>query len=176
MAVEKIKVITNPGQEEEKEYSGFMLMERRSKRPPFYMLFYEPYNDLILNQELAGADIKFLHLMASAMTHDNVCELSVTNIADALNITSAVGFRAIKRLQEINAIHAVAHKGRIKFYMVNPNLVSKTKTSDHKILIKRWNILMGLEEPRLELTKDLKKTNKKPQKDLSETYDSQLPC
>lgn len=174
MPKEKFKLVTNPGEEEEKQYSGFMLRERREKRAPFYMLFYEPYNDLILNEELAGADIKFLHLMASAMTHDNVCELSILNIADALNITRAVGSRAVKRLQAIHAIHPVAHKGRTKFYMINPNLVSKTKTSHHKILIRKWNILMGLETPKLELAKDSLQTQKELNKGVSKAKSKNL--
>lgn len=158
------KALQLPDNLDSLQVGGILERGKRQSKEAYYMAFGDDLVSLILENDLTGGEIKVLVYMAAQMGFDNVCEVSVTDIVQGLNLSRSVGTRAIKTLTQRQVIYPARTFGPATFYMLSPHIFCRVTPAKREAMCKAWDSLFKNSKPALEVVGNPRRPKAKPQR------------
>lgn len=133
----------------------------KSKFKDFTIMHKDTLMKYVLEQDFAASDLKVLFYMGMMMGYDNVCEQSVTQIAESLALSRRITSQCVSRLAAAELIAPARSSGRTTFYMVSPYIFSRCKASQLEKVIARWEVMFNQQPPNLSVVEPKAKQPRK---------------
>lgn len=116
----------------------YVIPRRDSRHKNFFMAFNGGLEELVIQNDLSGMEMRLLTLMMTRMDWDNIVQHTQQELADCLGTSPVVVSRAIAKLRSIDVIREAKRIGKVRFYRVSPYLASKSKSGSHQEVMDSW--------------------------------------
>ena len=94
---------------------------------------------LAVDKDLSGTDLRVLLAIIGNLGYDNLINISQKELEKQLNISQADISKSIKKLISKGYLQIVDKIGRRNIYMINPNVIFRSRAKNLKELKQAWN-------------------------------------
>ncbi|MDJ0725432.1 MAG: helix-turn-helix domain-containing protein [Prochloraceae cyanobacterium] len=102
-------------------------------------LFSDEALGLAVDKDLSGTDFRVLLAIIGNLGYENILNISQQELEKQLGISQANISKSIKKLISKDYLQVIDKIGRRNIYMINPNVVFKSRAKNLKELKKTWN-------------------------------------
>ncbi|MGK7878856.1 MAG: helix-turn-helix transcriptional regulator [Crocosphaera sp.] len=102
-------------------------------------LFSDEALGLAVDRDLSGTDFRILLAIIGNLGYENILNISQKELQQQLSISQADISKSIKKLISKGYLQVVDKIGRRNIYMVNPNVVFKSRAKNLKELKHAWD-------------------------------------
>lgn len=126
---------------QEGDYPVLVHFQKKSRHRDFAMIELIGLEDFVKRHHLSRTEYRLLLIMVAKMAWDNVVQMSLRELAKELSVQNEMANRAMRQLWELDLVRPALSVGRVCFYMVSPDLVSKVRFSELNSLREKWSDL-----------------------------------